>query len=291
MRTSIIAEHKAAAEFALYKKLETHGEMFDEVINAAAYSAENGGKRIRPCILMEFAKICGGDIKAAADVASAVEMVHTYSLIHDDLPCMDNDDMRRGRASCHIKFGEATALLAGDGLLTLAFETIAGADLPAERKADCIFALAKYAGMHGMIGGQAIDLACEGKSVDAKTLYKLCSLKTSCLLKAAATLGCLLSGAEENKINAAADYAESLGLAFQITDDILDVVGDEQTLGKPIGSDAQNDKSTFVGIYGLEGARKLAAEYTEKAVQSLCLFGESANELKKLAYDLLERNK
>ncbi len=289
MNNALFDEYKRNVDSVLATQLKSDGEAYSAALNAAAYSVENGGKRIRPCLLMEFARICGGNTVTAAEIAAAVEMVHTYSLIHDDLPCMDNDDLRRGRPACHIKFGEDTALLAGDGLLTRAFSIIADADIPADRAVACVSVLSRLAGFHGMIGGQVIDLEYENKKADKATLLQLCGLKTSCLLQAACKLGCLLSGAEPEKIKAADEYAYALGIAFQITDDILDVTGDEKLLGKPIGSDADNNKSTFVSLYGVEGAARLADEYTERAVAALAVFGDCAENLKNLAYTLLGR--
>lgn len=198
-------------------------------------------------------------------LACAIEMIHAYSLIHDDLPCMDDDDFRRGKPSCHKAFGEANALLAGDGLLTLAFETAADAPLSDTQRVEAVRTLAKAAGVRGMIGGQVIDLGCEGKPVDLETLNTLYALKTGALLRASARLGCLAGNAGEELLETADRYARACGLAFQITDDILDVAGDAEKLGKPTGSDEENHKTTYVTLLGLSGARERARELIGEA--------------------------
>ena len=198
-------------------------------------------------------------------LACAIEMIHAYSLIHDDLPCMDDDDFRRGKPSCHKAFGEANALLAGDGLLTLAFETAADAPLSDAQRVEAVRTLAKAAGVRGMLGGQVIDLSCEGKPVDLETLNTLYELKTGALLRASARLGCLAGNAGEELLETADRYARACGLAFQITDDILDVAGDAEKLGKPTGSDEENHKTTYVTLLGLSGARERARELIGEA--------------------------
>ena len=188
----------------------------DIVSEAMRYSLSGGGKRIRPVLALEFCRICGGDVQKALPFAAAVEMMHTYSLVHDDLPCMDDDDLRRGKPACHIRYGYANALLAGDGLLTLAFETLTKAALPPERIARACAVLAREAGHLGMIGGQTMDLENEGKAVTLDTLRTTDALKTVCLIRAACVLGCIAAGADDEQIHAAEAYAEGLGLAFQI---------------------------------------------------------------------------
>ena len=256
---------------------------------AMAYSAEAGGKRIRPLLTLLFCELAGGEPEKALPFACAVEMVHTYSLIHDDLPCMDNDDFRRGRPSCHKQFGEATALLAGDGLLTKAFETLAEADLPPDRIVRAVRILSRCAGTCGMIGGQVLDLQNETQSPDAPTLELTYRLKTSALLQAACLLGVAAAGGDETAARDAREYADSLGIAFQIIDDILDVVGDESLLGKPLSSDAANGKATSVSLYGLEESRRRAAAYTQKALRVLETYPHSG-ELAALTRQLLDRN-
>lgn len=261
------------------------------VLDAMKYSVSNGGKRIRPILSMEFAKVCNGDTSAALDFGCAVEMIHTYSLIHDDLPCMDNDDMRRGKPSCHIAFGEDNALLAGDALLTEAFLTLSTPKgVPNENIVRAVIYLSAFAGINGMVGGQVLDLQFEETKPTIDEILKMYSLKTCGLIKAACVLGCLSSDKyEENKILAAIDYAENLGIAFQIQDDILDIEGDMAFLGKPIGSDAKNDKSTAVKYFGLEKSKELVKEYTEKAISALNVFESNTETLKKLAYMLVDR--
>lgn len=261
------------------------------VADAMKYSAEGGGKRIRPVLTLEFSRICKGNLTAALDFGCAVEMVHTYSLIHDDLPCMDNDDMRRGKPSCHIAFGEDNALLAGDALLTKAFGVLSGVtDLCAENIVKAIRTLSDFAGIDGMVGGQVLDLQFENKSPTADEIIKMYSLKTCALLKASAVLGCLTAeNYSENDISAACEYGENIGLAFQIIDDILDIIGDSEKLGKPIGSDSKNDKSTLVGIYGIDRAKELAAQLTENAICALDKIDGDTRILKEIALMLVDR--
>lgn len=262
------------------------------VCDAMKYSVENGGKRIRPVLTLEFCRLCGGDIQDALPFAAAIEMIHTYSLIHDDLPCMDNDDFRRGKPSCHIQFGESYALLAGDGLLTQAFSVITESDFAKNNPAAAVKAirvLASCSGALGMIGGQVIDLKSEGKNVGLDILKKMDELKTGALIKAAAGMGVIAANGSEEMLRAAYDYAEKLGQAFQIVDDILDVTADETQLGKPVGSDAQNEKSTYVSLLGLEKSQQLAQELTQQAIDSLTVFGQDADFLISLARSLAIR--
>lgn len=223
-------------------------------------------------------------------------MIHTYSLIHDDLPCMDNDDMRRGRPSNHRAFGEDTALLAGDALLTLAFETAlsekAVKATSAKAAADAGRILASFAGVSGMVGGQFIDLSIEGKKVEAETLEKMYGKKTGALLKASCVLGCIAAGADDEKLKAAEEFGGKIGLVFQIIDDVLDVVSTPEVLGKPILSDEENEKTTFMSIYGEEKCRQIAKKLTDDAVKALDIFGKDESaELRELAINLLNRNK
>lgn len=262
------------------------------VSEAMKYSLSIGGKRIRPMLVLEFCRVCGGDINKAIPFAIALEMIHTYSLIHDDLPCMDNDDMRRGMPSCHIKYGEEYALLAGDGLLTAAFGVIAESEIATEKPdvaIKAIGALSRLSGIGGMIGGQEIDLTYENKSASLSVLEVLDSLKTGALIRCAAYLGVISASADEAHLDAADTYAKNIGHAFQIVDDILDVVGDEKQLGKPIGSDAQSGKSTYVSLLGLEKSKEYAEKLTKDAVDALKIFGDDADFLKELAYSLVER--
>ncbi len=265
----------------------------DIVHEAMKYSLSIGGKRIRPVLVLECCRICGGKIEDALDFACALEMVHTYSLIHDDLPCMDDDELRRGMPSCHIKFGEDFALLAGDGLLTRAFGVIANSTVSRRKPVvavNAVSALSYLAGCNGMIGGQVIDLKNENRKASIETVETLDKLKTGALIKCAALLGCLCAEANEEKTAACIGYAEKIGHAFQVIDDILDVTGDEKELGKPIGSDAENNKSTYVTLLGLDESKKLAASLTDEAISSLGCFGDEADFLKSLAIKLTKRS-
>lgn len=263
---------------------------YSNVIDASRYSLTMGGKRIRPAIMLEFCKLFGGEVKNVANFAVALEMIHTYSLIHDDLPCMDNDDFRRGNPSCHIKFGEDTALLAGDTLLTESFNIALSAPVSDSKKVRAISVMAKRSGLHGMIGGQVMDLSFEKSVPSLENLFEMCRLKTGCLISAAAEIGAIIGGANDNEIESASEYAFNLGVAFQIIDDILDVVGDENLLGKPIGSDKDNQKNTFITYLGIEKARQKAENLTDKAIEILHGFKQNTENLQLLTEYLLARN-
>lgn len=293
MSKSYTLKEYAALINAYLKEVLPQCDFGESVVHEAmGYSLSIGGKRIRPVLVLEFCRVCGGNIKDALSLAAALEMIHTYSLIHDDLPCMDNDDMRRGMPSCHVKYGYEYALLAGDGLLTAAFGVIADSDFAMKKPASAIKAvslLSELAGANGMIGGQVIDLKNENRSADLKTLQKMDELKTGALIKCAALLGCIAAGANEEKTSAAVTYASKIGQAFQIVDDILDVVGDEKNLGKPIGSDKESGKSTYYTLLGLEKAQEYADTLTDEAVSALSVFGKESEFLKELAYMLARR--
>ena len=252
------------------------------ISDAMRYSLEAGGKRVRPLLVLEFCRICNGDINKALPFAAAVEFIHTYSLIHDDLPCMDNDDIRRGKPSSHKKYGEANALLAGDSLLTHAFSCIAQADLSAQQKIDAVKELASYAGANGMIGGQVVDLEGENSGLDIDSLFLMDKLKTSALITSACVLGCISAGCYEN-IESAVVFAENLGLAFQIIDDILDFLEGEDN------SDIISGKSTYVSLLGIDEAKKLAEDYTAKALDALNNIKGDTSVLKDIAETLLNR--
>lgn len=291
MLNSTLLDYKNKINSRLDILLPLSGQLYDSVVTAARYSLLDSGKRIRPIILLEFYRLCGGNDDCAYHFAAALEMIHTYSLIHDDLPCMDDDDMRRGRPSCHKQFDEATALLAGDALLTEAFSTAAKtAGIPSDRVVRALSALSSCAGVNGMIGGQVIDLESEGKTVSVSTVNEMCRLKTGALIKAASTIGCILAGADDEKISSSALYAEKVGVAFQIVDDILDHEGDEATLGKPVGSDDKNSKNTFVSLLGIDECRKLASQLTDEALEILDSFDGDSAVLKELTKYLLCRN-
>lgn len=261
------------------------------VAEAMDYSLEAGGKRIRPVLVQAFCKLCGDDPKKAAAPAAAIEMIHTFSLIHDDLPCMDDDDYRRGKPSCHKQFGEACAVLAGDALAIRPFQIIADDEyLDSDKKMKLISELAASSGAEGMIGGQIIDMENEKRdNVDQFNLRQMYALKTGELIKTACVMGCITAGASEEQITYAKEYAHCLGLAFQIIDDILDVTADEKILGKPTGSDAEENKTTFVTLFGVENAKKEAKQLTEKALKILDRFDDSEF-LKGLTEYLLVRN-
>ena len=264
------------------------------VVDAMRYSVTAGGKRIRPVLTLEVCRMLGGDPHKALPFACAVELIHSYSLIHDDLPCMDDDAMRRGKPSCHIAFGESTALLAGDALLTLAFETASHAPQThgtgCEETLRAISILSRLAGVHGMIGGQVIDLESEGRGIEYPVLHQMHLLKTGALIKAACQMGAAAAGAQEEDLDKIGEYADALGLAFQICDDILDVVGDEAQLGKPVGSDKQQQKTSFITLFGLEESRSNAQMMTTLAKESLASF-EHNGFLLALTDLLLNRNK
>lgn len=282
--------NKAADYFVSEKAFEgRRSSGLDVMLDAMSYSLSNGGKRIRPVLTLEFCRLCGGNYADAIPFAIGVEMIHTYSLIHDDLPCMDNDDMRRGKPSSHKVYGEANALLAGDGLLTLAFETVLSAKMAADKKAMAALELAKAAGVSGMIGGQVMDLSNEGKRVSLDEIKATDRLKTGEMIRVAAVMGCIAAGADSEKIAAAEKYCENIGLAFQIVDDILDVTSDDVTLGKPVGSDSENLKSTYVSHLGVEKSDEYARELTEKAKSALDIFGSEGEFLSELADRLSER--
>lgn len=280
-------------EKALDKYLPQVDCLQGSVIRAARYSLSAGGKRIRPALVMEFCRACGGEAEDALPIACAIEMMHTFSLIHDDLPCMDDDDMRRGKPSCHKAFGECTALLAGDSLAMLPFQIIAEAALKkrinAEAALKIISLLGERAGIFGMIGGQVIDTENEGKQLETPVLLEMYRMKTGALLDFCCRAGCIAAGAGADKLLAASVYAQKLGLAFQIKDDILDVTADEKLLGKPVGSDAQSGKHTYVSAVGLENARAEAKRLTEEAIKALDAF-EDTQFLVELTEFLLERN-
>ena len=257
------------------------------------YSLKAGGKRVRPSLVFQFNELCGGNSEAATASACAVELIHTYSLIHDDLPCMDDDDMRRGKPSNHIVYGEDMALLAGDALQSLAFEIMTNekslALAGAQACCKAVNALSKYCGAKGMVGGQVIDLINENQNAPIEVLQEMHYKKTSCLIKAACELGCIASNGNDEQIKAASVYGECIGIAFQIQDDILDVTSTNEELGKPVGSDNSNSKSTYVSLLGIDKCRQLVDELTQKAVDSLSAFDADTTELADFAYSLATR--
>ena len=266
-----------------------------QLIDAVRYSLNLKGKRVRPSLTLAFAELCGGSVDAAMPFACAVEMVHTYSLIHDDLPCMDNDDFRRGQPTNHKVFGENIALLAGDALQSMAYTAMlsdeAVAAVGGVRAARAAHILAEKSGLLGMVGGQVIDLSMEHKTVDIELVRLMEEKKTANLIEAACMMGCVVAGAEEEKINAAERYAHAIGLAFQIVDDILDVTSTAEELGKPIGSDIDNEKNTFMSLLGIERCRESFAWLTEEAIDALNVFDGDTKDLADFAVALANRKK
>ena len=263
----------------------------EKILQAMEYSLLSGGKRIRPVLLMAAADAISNEGEKFLPVACAVEMIHTYSLIHDDLPAMDNDDHRRGKLTNHKVYGDAMAILAGDALLTLAFEVITRQEAPPQTLINVVREIATAAGISGMVGGQAVDIQSEGKKLNLRTLRQMHLAKTGALFRAAIRSGAILAGASEEKLNALTQYAENFGLAFQITDDILDATGDEKTLGKPVGSDKRNKKSTYVTLMAPDEARILADLTVETAIDALKIFGDEADFLRELVEFLIKRDK
>ena len=263
-------------------KSEPQKELFD----AMQYSLLAGGKRLRPIFAFEFCRICGGDWKKAAPFAAAVEMIHTYSLIHDDLPCMDNDDFRRGRPTNHKVYGEAMACLAGDALLTDAFSVASTAELQPKAVLEAIRILSECAGSLGMVGGQVLDIKAEERECTEQEILDIQKRKTGCLINAACAMGAVAGGCNEKQFDAACRFAAGLGLAFQIRDDMLDVIGTQEEMGKGVGTDAQ--KNTFVRLYGLEKCEELVQKYTQYALDSLSVF-EDTDDLAALAKSLTDR--
>lgn len=241
-----------------------------KLFEAMRYSLLSGGKRLRPILTLSFCELCGGRAEDALPFAAAVDMIHTYSLIHDDLPCMDDDDFRRGKPTSHKVYGEATAVLAGDGLLTAAFGQLTAAKLPAERIVKAVSVLSSCAGELGMVGGQILDMDAEERECTEEDVRAIQSRKTGALICAACLLGVIAAGGSEEQERGAEAYAESLGLAFQIQDDILDVVGDAEKLGKATGVDGT--KNTFVRIYGVDTCREMVRSETDKAIAALSVF-------------------
>lgn len=283
-------------EAALEEYLEEGGGPGDgrcpeRLAAAMRYSLMAGGKRLRPLLTLWAADACGAADGVAMPAAVALEMIHTYSLIHDDLPAMDDDDLRRGRPTCHKAFDEATAILAGDGLLTLAFEVVARHQRPRECAGDCIAILAEAAGPKGMVGGQMADLAAETR--DDATLDELEAIhrrKTGALLSAALRMGATVAGAGDREKAALADYGRNVGLAFQVVDDLLDATGDEAKMGKRVGKDSGLGKWTYPGLMGIEASRAYARELTASAIESLAVFEGRADRLRALAHQIVERD-
>lgn len=279
-------------ETSLIEELRRTRSLDENLIRAMEYSLMAGGKRLRPILLMAAADAINGAGEKFITVADALELIHTYSLIHDDLPAMDDDDYRRGKLTNHKVFGEATAILAGDALLTLAFEVVLRQeDVPPEILLNVLKEISIAAGVAGMVGGQAIDLRSEGVQIDLATLKLMHMGKTGALFKAAIRSGAILAQADNKKLNALTRYAEAFGLAFQITDDILDVTGDAKILGKATGSDAKNHKATYVSLTSIDEAKRLAKAAVDEALNALSDFGSEADFLRGLVQYLIAREK
>lgn len=281
-------EYRAYVECYLKEHYDALNDQPQKLLfDAMQYSLMAGGKRIRPILAFEFCRVCGRDWKNAAPFAAAIEMIHTYSLIHDDLPCMDNDDYRRGRLTNHKVYGEGMAVLAGDALLTDAFGIAASAQLPNPGDmATAIGVLSECAGSLGMVGGQVLDIMSEERELTEQEVLDIQNRKTGCLISAACALGVIAGGGSEKQYEAACQFAAGLGLAFQIRDDMLDVIGTQEELGKATGVDTQ--KNTFVKLYGLERCEELVATYTNYAIEALNAFSDTSF-LEALAKSLTER--
>ena len=262
------------------------GQPQAQLFDCMRYSLLAGGKRLRPIFVLDFCRMCGGDWKKGIPFAAAVEMVHTYSLIHDDLPCMDNDDYRRGKLTNHKVFGEAMAVLAGDALLTAAFKQLTIAELPADIRIQAVAVLSDCAGELGMVGGQVLDIQSEERQCTKQEVLDIQSRKTGALIKAACILGVLAGQGSAEQITAASNFAEHLGLAFQIRDDMLDVIGNAEELGKATGVDA--GKNTFVQLYGLETCDQLVTDHTHKALAELDVYDDNSF-MRTLAAELIGR--
>jgi geranylgeranyl diphosphate synthase, type II len=263
------------------------------IADAMVYSVMAGGKRLRPVLCLAAAETVGGRSEDAINTAVAIELIHTYSLIHDDLPAMDDDVLRRGKPTCHVAYDEATAILAGDALLTLAFQMLASqegaADVPAERRLQVILAVAAAAGYDGMIGGQMADIDSEGSRIDLSRLEQLHLMKTGALIKAAVTTGGILGGGTSEQIRHLYQFAQNIGLAFQIIDDILNVEGDPALLGKAVGTDEEKKKSTYPALLGLVESRELAAGRVKQSLQALEYFDKKADPLRAIAKYVIDR--
>jgi geranylgeranyl diphosphate synthase type II len=291
MQKELWNQRRALVEKSLVQELKSEPPIDKTLSDAMEYSLMAGGKRLRPILLMAAADAVGADGAQFVTTGCAIEMIHTYSLIHDDLPAMDNDDYRRGKLTNHKVYGAGMATLAGDALLTLAFEVVLRQQGVTEAtRLAVVREMSRAAGMNGMVGGQAIDLESEGKHIPMELLKKMHMGKTGALFRAALRSGAILAGADEKQLQALTEYAEAFGLAFQITDDILDVVGDEKVIGKPVGSDIRNEKSTYVTLTSLDEAKKLADDAVRKGEEALRAFGAEADFLRDLLAYLVKRN-
>lgn len=284
-------EYKNLVDSKLSEFFNPSGMSYDGLLESMHYSLTAGGKRIRPTLVLEFCRISGGDVEKALPVACAIEMLHTYSLIHDDLPCMDNDDLRRGKPTNHVVYGECTATLAGDALQAEAFGTIARSELPAENKIACVEILADAVGSDGMCAGQYLDMVGESKRLTEEELDDINSRKTGALLIAACRMGVAAAGGSGEMLETAAHYGACVGAAFQIRDDILDVISTSEELGKPIGSDAQEHKNTYMALLGESKCMEMIEKLTNQAKSALCGAFDDTKFLCDLADSMVTRKK
>lgn len=292
--TAYLKEHRARVDKALDGYLPAEDVLPGSLHKAMRYSVFAAGKRIRPILMMAACEAAGGAVDKVMPAACAMEMIHTYSLIHDDLPAMDDDDFRRGRPTCHRVYGEALAILAGDALLTEAFILLSrlgeDGELCLDRTRRVTNLIARCAGSKGMVGGQVVDMDSEGKQIDLATLEYIHTRKTGALILASVQAGALLGGADEAQVDALGRYAKAAGLAFQVADDILDIVGDQALLGKDVGSDQERGKATYPALLGLDAARERARELRDVALESLAGFDESAAPLREIARYIVDRS-
>jgi len=283
-------EDRTAVDAKLDRLMPVETSAPPSIHQAMRYSVFAGGKRIRPILCLEAARIFGAEVEHALYPGCAIEFIHTYSLIHDDLPALDNDDLRRGKPTCHKKFGEATAILAGDALLTLAFQTIVASPVSAERRAAIVTEIAAAAGtVNGMVGGQVADLEAEGKPVAPEMLEYIHRSKTAALIRASVTSGALSAGAAADDVARLRRFGETIGWAFQVTDDILDVEESSAALGKTAGKDVAQQKATYPAVFGLEKSHEIANELSAKAIGELRVYNERAERLRAIAEFLVER--
>lgn len=287
---AFLEENRADVDRALDRLLPPETAVPQTIHRAMRYSVMAGGKRIRPALCLETARLFQADLSATIHVGCALEFIHTYSLIHDDLPALDNDDLRRGRPTCHKQFGEAMAILAGDGLLTFAFETLAKVSIAPGRRVRMIAEIAGAAGtVNGMVGGQVADVEAEGKLADAATIEFIHRAKTAALIRASAVSGALTGHAAEDDLARIGQFGERIGWAFQVVDDILDVEQSSAELGKTAGKDARQKKATYPALYGLEASRRMADRLASEALEELQTYGDTAERLRELARFLVTR--
>jgi geranylgeranyl diphosphate synthase, type II len=287
---SYLKEQRARVDAELDRLMPPASDYPPSIHQAMRHSVFAGGKRIRPILCLEAGRLFGGDEASLLKLGCSIEFIHTYSLIHDDLPALDNDDLRRGKPACHVAFGEATAILAGDALLTLAFETLSAPAVTGEaRRLRVLHELSTAIGTRGMIGGQVVDLEASGRDPDPATLEYIHATKTGALIRAAARSGAIYAGAADADLGRVTLYGERVGLAFQVADDLLDVSGSAASLGKTPGKDGRQKKATYPAVHGIEAARRIAAQLVAEALAALESYGERARRLDEIARYLVTR--